>query len=773
MKRKMIIAIAVILLLSITATFFVGCDEIFKNNEKRDAMQVVASVNYKGQTANVYKHELAVSFNNYAYMYVSYYGMTYEQAANYLVQSLAQQELLVLYAKEKVSSLLGLNAIPADVRELLSQSEINKAYKDTNESFITSLKTIVENDITETNYNSGNVGDSNDKVDAPDEITEPVYVRFNSNGGSLVEKVKTQKGYAIDEPAEPTKAGYTFYGWYAASDLSGEEFDFDQVINESITLYAKWESYTAPRTEMPEVEEDEDEDYDADDDTVEADEVDFFSISIDELYDELKEEDFVEDIVVEDGDTLENTLKDFIKDAVGELKSNMKKSIFNDTDIDGYNYYLVNQMETLLIERLKRMIGESVTVTDAEVEAEFAAAIARNKETFSGSDANYTNALTNALSTTFYHPVDQQGYGFVNNILLKLDEESVEILTTMNKNNPTNDEATTIKRNQLISQMMVKVSNPVYKSTAVVKDAEGKEIELRDPMTDPANPYNKVGTYDASMEAEGGNDYNNIVKFSVVDGKGEITFGAQQHEAMPYLVESVPAFDKDGKKGIIHQIQDSLQAVRDQVTAGNLSKAQGVYWLRKVAETWLYLVGDDSGALNSQSNNGGLGYLVTPEGEESSFLEDFTTFARDLIKAGTGSSAVGTLQDADYQVADAQGNLAGNFKAYVVADSFIESDNTSNAYAGVFVLLNSLTVVDGYFTETGLSQDGVLPMDYIITVAEDQDDVKTIKEVIYDKLLEAKKQDAYNLDVNTMGTNAKDYITYNDKVIASLYKDLV
>lgn len=105
MKKKLIVATALVLVFAISMTLFVGCDEIFKKNDKRDAQQVVASVTYNGefgkQTENVYKFELASSFNSYAYYYVNYYGMTYEAAANSLAQSLAQQKLLVLFAKRR------------------------------------------------------------------------------------------------------------------------------------------------------------------------------------------------------------------------------------------------------------------------------------------------------------------------------------------------------------------------------------------------------------------------------------------------------------------------------------------------------------------------------------------------------------------------------------------------------------------------------------------------------------------------------------------------
>ena len=58
-------------------------------------------------------------------------------------------------------------------------------------------------------------------------MTDPVYVRFESNGGSTVEKQKVQMGSVATEPDDPTKSGYTFYGWYKDKNFTGKEFDFE------------------------------------------------------------------------------------------------------------------------------------------------------------------------------------------------------------------------------------------------------------------------------------------------------------------------------------------------------------------------------------------------------------------------------------------------------------------------------------------------------------------------------------------------------------------
>lgn len=393
MKKKLSVATVLILLLAVCLTMLVGCDEMFTKNEERDATQVVADVEYKGQTASIYKYELEASFNSYAYLYVNYYGMSNQEAANYILRSLAQQKLLTLYAKEKVTSLLKLDSMPADVKDLLTTSEYDKAVRDTNKSLLTSLKSIVENLITDDNYNTGDTDTPDKDKDEDDEdvtVTKPVYVRFESNGGSEVERQRIQEGTKAKKPADPTKEGYTFYGWYENKDFSGDkfedgvytsgEFDFDTKINNSIVLYAKWVEFTEARTEIPEVEEEdeEDKDYDPDNDDPELKiSPMFFSKEYqDTIEDEFKDEDFVEKI----DSKLNKTLADYIEDGLAELKENIMSNTFKKSADECYEYYLGNQMDTILVTKMQRLIGKTVSVTEAEIEAEFNAVVKKNKQ---------------------------------------------------------------------------------------------------------------------------------------------------------------------------------------------------------------------------------------------------------------------------------------------------------------------------------------------------------------------------------------------------------
>lgn len=783
MKKKLIVATAIVLIIAFSMSLLVGCDEIFKKNEKRDAQQIVATVTYDGanlgkQVSNIYKYELATTFNSYAYMYVNYYGMSYEATANYLAQSLASQRLLALYATDKLAGIKGKTSIES-LADLLTNSEINHAIEEANESMLTTLVSLVEDLITEDNANNASSSTGSDKDDTTVDENTTFTVRFYSNGGSDVEKQKVYANAKAVEPTEPTKTGYKFYGWYDNENLEGDEFDFDTPITINQKLYARWEKYVAPRTELPEEEEVDDYDPEADLDANDI-AVKFFAESYKaDLLDDGKEDslftteflnaDFASKI---DSDNLVATLKDYVNEGLSELESTLTSNLYLDTFEDCYNYYLNNQYRTLVIESFERSIGESKSVTREEIIAEFNSAIAKNKETFAGSDTSYESALTGSLSSTYYHP--EKEYGFVINILFKLDDESMQKLNDLATINPTNVEAVLRERNKLISEMTAYVANPSYDADATVEDKDGNTLELRDPMTDKNNPYNNVGKEaDTTYQVEGGNNYQQIVEFKQTDGEWGIVFNATEHPAMAYLMNKVPVFSTDTQKGLIEQIYNSF----NQVKSAGLDKAQEVYWLRKVATTWVYLVSDDSGATSSESNNGGLGYLITPDGKDSSYLADFTTYARSLITKGTGSFTNGDVSADCFKGIQADGTFAGNNKAFVIADSLVTDGvvkSSTSAYAGVFVLLNSLTVWDesnGTFTEEDKA-NGILPTDYIITYGKSADDTKTIYDTIQDSILSAKKSDAYNLDVNTMASNNKDSIEYFEKVIKQLWEDL-
>ena len=74
-------------------------------------------------------------------------------------------------------------------------------------------------------------------------LTPGITVDFDINGGSgdILQKV-FRTATAVEEPAEPTRAGFTFDGWYN----NGTKWDFTRLIGASMTLVAQWAEVIPP-----------------------------------------------------------------------------------------------------------------------------------------------------------------------------------------------------------------------------------------------------------------------------------------------------------------------------------------------------------------------------------------------------------------------------------------------------------------------------------------------------------------------------------------------
>lgn len=83
----------------------------------------------------------------------------------------------------------------------------------------------------------------------PPRITRPITleaqfrelctVRFESNGGGRIPDKTTDEFGMIELFRPPMRMGYEFAGWYLDENLTFP-FEFDMQVNESMTLYAKW-----------------------------------------------------------------------------------------------------------------------------------------------------------------------------------------------------------------------------------------------------------------------------------------------------------------------------------------------------------------------------------------------------------------------------------------------------------------------------------------------------------------------------------------------------
>ena len=64
-------------------------------------------------------------------------------------------------------------------------------------------------------------------------------VKFETNGGSVIESQKINKNDCVIKPESPVKDGFVFDGWYLDKEFE-EIYNFDTQVEKSFTLYAKW-----------------------------------------------------------------------------------------------------------------------------------------------------------------------------------------------------------------------------------------------------------------------------------------------------------------------------------------------------------------------------------------------------------------------------------------------------------------------------------------------------------------------------------------------------
>lgn len=77
------------------------------------------------------------------------------------------------------------------------------------------------------------------KNDPKPEPTPTFKVTFDSQGGSAVAAATVEKDAKVAKPADPTKLGAAFGGWYTEAACENE-YNFDTAVTKDFTLYAKW-----------------------------------------------------------------------------------------------------------------------------------------------------------------------------------------------------------------------------------------------------------------------------------------------------------------------------------------------------------------------------------------------------------------------------------------------------------------------------------------------------------------------------------------------------
>jgi uncharacterized repeat protein (TIGR02543 family) len=70
-------------------------------------------------------------------------------------------------------------------------------------------------------------------------------ITFDSNEGSAVTAITQNYGTSVSAPADPTRSGFTFDGWYTDDTTFLNAYTFSTMPAQSVTVYAKWNEVAA------------------------------------------------------------------------------------------------------------------------------------------------------------------------------------------------------------------------------------------------------------------------------------------------------------------------------------------------------------------------------------------------------------------------------------------------------------------------------------------------------------------------------------------------
>ncbi len=73
-------------------------------------------------------------------------------------------------------------------------------------------------------------------------------VTFDSKDGTAVKAITVKVGDTLTLPADPTKTGFTFGGWYTDNQANTTPFSASTAITANLTLYAKWNVFSLSST---------------------------------------------------------------------------------------------------------------------------------------------------------------------------------------------------------------------------------------------------------------------------------------------------------------------------------------------------------------------------------------------------------------------------------------------------------------------------------------------------------------------------------------------
>lgn len=563
MKKKVIVLLLILVMVS---SFFVGCD-LFTKDGYRDYHQIVATINYDTEDSGVissvlYKGELLSYVQGYGAAYMSYYGMTADEVVEYFYDSLTKQKLIVLYAQEY---LYKNNALPSSFKSEFSSLGAWETFKSKNGEVEAYKKFLT---IDEYRY-----------------CIEQTNKQFQESWNEYITELEDEAGK--NESTDGNDETTTEEETTSEDDLLDARTQRTESEEEESAEYEENANVTSQETMIKYFEE-------------------IYGIDLGDSEDSAFFFNYVNTLIKNELPTSEDS--DEVKDKKKEKYDNMKSALNSlkkaiEEQYNDYDYYLVQQMQSYIVEKYQNQIGEELDVN--AINANVNVKIEKQTEVDIKAyvdDSAYKTAIEGG---TFTYSAPDKDYLQVKSILLSFSDAQktgIEKLTALFAGNETlakqyRDAVATGFTDGLDNDLLalfakaginVNVSNPDYNAD---------EDELKNAYTD------------ATIEDAETNPYAN--------------------PAVDYLT-ILYAMAED--------IQAKVKLATDYAAANSMSTLEQYlvkeYASQQAFDDWMYLVNDDTGMFSSDF------YIVTPDGQASDYVEEYTVLARALTDAGVGAMAV-------------------------------------------------------------------------------------------------------------------------------------
>ncbi|MDE7336531.1 MAG: hypothetical protein K2N32_00250, partial [Clostridia bacterium] len=277
-----------------------------------------------------------------------------------------------------------------------------------------------------------------------------------------------------------------------------------------------------------------------------------------------------------------------VKDSLGEILD--------------YDYFLVQTMTNYIVDKYTDHVGESEDVVNnvsSNVRIRYDKQVETDLKAYVKSDA-YSTAVG---GTTFVYAGPSKENIQVKSILLSFTDSQKSAITNLTSLYPNNDE-------------LIKSFRAAIATGETENEADKEMLELYTKLGINVNVSNP--DYDADEDE---------LKDAYTDATIEDKEDAYANSAVSYLT-------------VLYAMAEDIQTKVEEATkaAKDLS-ARDQYLVREYASQqafndWINLVNDDSGMFSNDF------YGVTPEGEATSYVEEYTVLARELTSAGVGAMAV-------------------------------------------------------------------------------------------------------------------------------------